>query len=274
MSSPRFSSLLEPAAETTPETEEATPSPQVGRQEVAPYEVDLYPDPELDQKISSSPDPWFEPAAETIPETREDRRRSGDVARYIPTHEMLSFLTPKILKTLKNYQDRETIEVLYGYELEQLRQRQLHQQQLRQQQLRRQQGQPRTEQDRHDDIMEQDAREYRQIEEPERWHGPPLCEEQQNLVDLICSGRNVFYTGSAGCGKSTVLKAFVGRLRAQGAIVKIVAPTGRAALVSNHLKMRGTELILISCNRISTAPLHGRLPDGLQTATRNLSKNC
>lgn len=59
---------------------------------------------------------------------------------------------------------------------------------------------------------------------------PPLCQEQADLVDLICSGRNVFYTGSAGCGKSTVLKAFTKRLRAMGKKVRILAPTGRAAL--------------------------------------------
>jgi ATP-dependent DNA helicase PIF1 len=59
---------------------------------------------------------------------------------------------------------------------------------------------------------------------------PRLCAEQQQLVDLILSGRNVFYTGSAGCGKSTVLKAFTRRLRAMGKKVNIVAPTGRAAL--------------------------------------------
>ena len=62
---------------------------------------------------------------------------------------------------------------------------------------------------------------------------PPLCEEQSNLVDLIMSGRNVFYTGSAGCGKSTVLKHFVKRLKAENKEVKIVTPTGRAALDVN-----------------------------------------
>ena len=36
---------------------------------------------------------------------------------------------------------------------------------------------------------------------------PPLCQEQIDLVDLILNGRNVFYTGSAGCGKSTVLSS-------------------------------------------------------------------
>lgn len=59
---------------------------------------------------------------------------------------------------------------------------------------------------------------------------PSLCPEQAALVDLIMQGHNVFYTGSAGCGKSTVLKAFVKRLTDMGKTVHIVAPTGRAAL--------------------------------------------
>lgn len=62
---------------------------------------------------------------------------------------------------------------------------------------------------------------------------PPLCPEQARLVDLIASGKNVFYTGSAGCGKSTVLKAFTKKLRDMGKKVDIVAPTGRAALQVN-----------------------------------------
>ncbi|CAH0043600.1 unnamed protein product [Clonostachys solani] len=59
---------------------------------------------------------------------------------------------------------------------------------------------------------------------------PVLCQEQQDLVNLILSGRNVFYTGSAGCGKSTVLKAAVKQLRDQQKNVCILAPTGKAAL--------------------------------------------
>ncbi|KAK8041983.1 hypothetical protein PG993_006506 [Apiospora rasikravindrae] len=62
---------------------------------------------------------------------------------------------------------------------------------------------------------------------------PVLCPEQAALVDLICSGRNVFYTGSAGCGKSTVLKAFTKRLKDMGKKVHVLAPTGRAALQVN-----------------------------------------
>ena len=59
---------------------------------------------------------------------------------------------------------------------------------------------------------------------------PDLTAEQQALVDVILSGRNVFYTGSAGTGKSTVLKAFKNRLEKQGKTVDIIAPTGIAAL--------------------------------------------
>ncbi|RMZ05587.1 hypothetical protein D0862_04901 [Hortaea werneckii] len=57
-----------------------------------------------------------------------------------------------------------------------------------------------------------------------------LCEEQKKLVDVITSGRNTFYTGSAGTGKSTALGVAVAELRAKGLEVAIVAPTGIAAL--------------------------------------------
>lgn len=63
--------------------------------------------------------------------------------------------------------------------------------------------------------------------------GFQLCQEQLDLVYLIKSGQNVFYTGSAGCGKSTVLKCFVRPLRALGKTVHILAPTGRAAIEVN-----------------------------------------
>lgn len=62
---------------------------------------------------------------------------------------------------------------------------------------------------------------------------PRLNDEQQRLVSLIVSGKNVFYTGSAGSGKSTVLNAAVKALMKEGRRVQIVAPTGRAALQVN-----------------------------------------
>jgi len=63
--------------------------------------------------------------------------------------------------------------------------------------------------------------------------GVVLNEEQQALVDLVLSGQNVFYTGSAGTGKSATLHHFVAALRAQGKRVAVVSPSGIAALNVN-----------------------------------------
>ena len=60
-----------------------------------------------------------------------------------------------------------------------------------------------------------------------------LCAEQFALVELIMNNHNVFYTGSAGCGKSTVLKHFIPLLRREGKKVDVLAPTGKAALEVN-----------------------------------------
>lgn len=62
---------------------------------------------------------------------------------------------------------------------------------------------------------------------------PPLNAEQQEVVDLILSGRNVFYTGAAGTGKSTVLRAALNELRLQDKKICVAAPTGKAALSIN-----------------------------------------
>lgn len=62
---------------------------------------------------------------------------------------------------------------------------------------------------------------------------PVLCPEQLEVVELAASGRNIFYTGSAGCGKSTVLHAIKARLREMGKEVRVMAPTGKVALAIN-----------------------------------------
>lgn len=59
---------------------------------------------------------------------------------------------------------------------------------------------------------------------------PKLSKEQADLVDLIMTGKNVFYTGSAGVGKSTVLNAFKREFSKRGISISVVAPTGKAAL--------------------------------------------
>lgn len=54
-----------------------------------------------------------------------------------------------------------------------------------------------------------------------------LNDEQQQALDAMMAGRNVFLTGEAGTGKSTVLKEF--RRRCDRACV-VLAPTGVAAI--------------------------------------------
>lgn len=71
------------------------------------------------------------------------------------------------------------------------------------------------------------------LDQPRRVQGPQLSPEQEQVVKLAESGRNVFYTGSAGCGKSTVLRAIVQGLTDKGKRARVIAPTGRAALAVN-----------------------------------------
>jgi hypothetical protein len=71
------------------------------------------------------------------------------------------------------------------------------------------------------------------VPQPKPKTEPVLGPEQLELVELAASGRNIFYTGSAGCGKSTVLHAIRARLRKMGKKVRVMAPTGKVALAIN-----------------------------------------
>jgi ATP-dependent DNA helicase PIF1 len=59
----------------------------------------------------------------------------------------------------------------------------------------------------------------------------PLSTEQQAVFDAVLSGKNVFFTGNAGTGKSFVLRKIVEGLKAQfgSKAVNVTAPTGTAA---------------------------------------------
>lgn len=61
---------------------------------------------------------------------------------------------------------------------------------------------------------------------------PTLSAEQEALVSLALEGHNIFYTGSAGCGKSTVLRAIRDRFEAKNEFVHVLAPTGKVALAN------------------------------------------
>lgn len=60
--------------------------------------------------------------------------------------------------------------------------------------------------------------------------GLELCDEQETLVRLVLDGHNVFFTGSAGSGKSHVLRALCLELEHEGLRVCKVGPTGISAL--------------------------------------------
>lgn len=53
--------------------------------------------------------------------------------------------------------------------------------------------------------------------------------KQTEFLDAVKSGRNIFLTGKAGTGKSTITKEAVRSLKAAGKNVIVVAPTGVAA---------------------------------------------
>lgn len=60
--------------------------------------------------------------------------------------------------------------------------------------------------------------------------GTQLSAEQKEVIESVLSGRNVFYTGSAGTGKSVVLRELVRILKGKyGDNMGVTAPTGMAA---------------------------------------------
>ncbi|KAH9816023.1 PIF1-like helicase-domain-containing protein [Melampsora americana] len=59
---------------------------------------------------------------------------------------------------------------------------------------------------------------------------PKCSDEQLRVLDEVRLGRNVFFTGSAGVGKSFMLNEVVKMLKASNRNVAVTAPTGIAAL--------------------------------------------
>ena len=59
-----------------------------------------------------------------------------------------------------------------------------------------------------------------------------LHDEQERALAALMSGRNVFLTGKAGSGKSTVIREYLQRTASERRVA-VVAPTGIAALQLN-----------------------------------------
>lgn len=61
---------------------------------------------------------------------------------------------------------------------------------------------------------------------------PPLSEQQQEVLQRCLEGANIFFTGSAGTGKSVLLRALIKALKNKpgGGEVAVTASTGMAAL--------------------------------------------
>lgn len=57
-----------------------------------------------------------------------------------------------------------------------------------------------------------------------------LSEEQRRVLRLVESGKNIFFTGPAGTGKSVLLRAIIELLRCKTGEVAITAPTGIAGM--------------------------------------------
>lgn len=63
------------------------------------------------------------------------------------------------------------------------------------------------------------------------WRASPLCSsEQLAVLERVQQGDNVFFTGSAGVGKSFLLKEITRLLKSQRKDFKVTATTGIAAL--------------------------------------------
>ncbi len=87
---------------------------------------------------------------------------------------------------------------------------------------------------------------------------PQLCPEQEHVLRVVRSGRNVFFTGNAGTGKTFMLNQIVDDMRRKygrdfGVKVALAAPTGIAA---THIQgdVRLSEDAVPRRSRLETVP--------------------
>lgn len=78
----------------------------------------------------------------------------------------------------------------------------------------------------HGEYDESDIAHYQGYEEPRI----KLSPEQDQVLQLALSKKNLFLTGAAGCGKTVTLREILRRMKNRRADVQVIAPTGIAAL--------------------------------------------
>ncbi|ELU39250.1 PIF1 domain-containing protein [Rhizoctonia solani AG-1 IA] len=64
---------------------------------------------------------------------------------------------------------------------------------------------------------------------PQRFH-PELSEEQRHILERVLRGESVFFTGSAGTGKSVLLRSIITALGGPSDKVAVTSSTGISAV--------------------------------------------
>ena len=83
----------------------------------------------------------------------------------------------------------------------------------------------------------------------------PLGADQEEVLETVKSGRNVFMTGVAGTGKSFTIAKVVEWLKSQSKNVAVTAPTGVAALNVNGETLHS----LVGCGVPGCAKDYGKM---------------
>ncbi len=82
-----------------------------------------------------------------------------------------------------------------------------------------------------------------------------LDSKQQNILDLCLTGKNVFFTGLTGTGKTFLLRHIAKTMRARFGPkrVVVVCPTGIAAIIAGGITLHSRTNFFCLCLRASNS---------------------
>lgn len=84
-----------------------------------------------------------------------------------------------------------------------------------------------------DETVQAPAQKANEIDEDNQLPDTALSVEQDRVLKLVLDGKNVFFTGPAGSGKTLLLRHIKHHLKAKGKGFAVTAPTGVAAELIN-----------------------------------------